>query len=456
MPYQQNLDLDGSLPFGSYRTLTDKQFDPKRTCLLTAGLSFWNVVKDKNAIDTQLAIQNAQKLIDSGLTTFQLNIPPCDLVNKPQGSFQSGMETNAEQGWVEQNIYHKLVRETPPSVLALCNLGTKISVPYWDYEGNIGNGSMVRQKVGESILNIHGNAGGCIDSIQVDFRAGRKNTSTSPETEHKQSSSSSTSPYTFDVLDTLFDMQREGLIRSIHGVNFPSAALEEIGKVGFHFDTNQVSCDLLNPNDYFGSRGMQKFCRDSERDDGKGKGNGKPMKVVMSSPLAGGLLTNKYSEIPDQYRNRSGEPPPEYMSSSEEWHYNKSLKGTWRVNYGEKEGQIIERNRAWRQYEQHVMRTMYEISLKHRVDIASVALRWAMQQDHVGSISVGSSLNTRFGEEVPFTRPRDLRKAFSLHLDDDDMERLLRISGAKLQSSYQDEWGNEYEKIDLSNKQLWL
>jgi aryl-alcohol dehydrogenase-like predicted oxidoreductase len=422
VPCEQNLDLDGPLPFGSYRSIGDAQYHTKRTCLLTAGLNFFHS-RDKGEIDPEIAVANAQNLIDSGLTTFQLNLPPRSRATSPE-NVGSGMEPSSEQIWIEQNIYGKLVLETPPSVLSLCNLGTKISIPYWNFDGTIGNGAIIRQQVGESILNIFRNTGGCIDTIQVDYRAGQK--------------PSSASPYTFDVLDVLFDMQREGLIRSINGVNFPVTALEELQQCGFHFDTNEVSCNLLNPNEFFE---MQNFSRNSERD-------GRSMKVNMNRPLAGGLLTNRYFDLSDRHRTRNGEPSPQYMSPSEKLEVKRNLR-TWRLNYNERERQNISRMNTWLSYEKKVMKTLHGISLKHRVDIASVALRWAMQQESIGTISVGTSLNTRLDE--PFKLQQDLRKAFTLHLGEDDLEELLNVSGAKPTNR-----NDEFDQIDFSDKKLWL
>jgi diketogulonate reductase-like aldo/keto reductase len=95
------------------------------------------------------------------------------------------------------------------------------------------------------------------------------------------------------------------------------------------------------------------------------------------------------------------------------------------------------------------MKTLHGISLKHRVDIASVALRWAMQQESIGTISVGTSLNTRLDE--PFKLQQDLRKAFTLHLGEDDLEELLNVSGAKPTNR-----NDEFDQIDFSDKKLWL
>ena len=153
LPYQPKLDTDGPLPFGSYRIHGDSQFDPKQTCIVTAGLTFQNV-KNKNEIETDMVVANAHKMIDSGFTSFQLNIPSCKRVKARDNEINSGTEPTMEQTWIEENVYGRLVQETPPSVLSLCNLGTRLRVPYWNYEGSVSSGSIFRQQVGESILTL--------------------------------------------------------------------------------------------------------------------------------------------------------------------------------------------------------------------------------------------------------------------------------------------------------------
>ena len=429
LPYQPKLDTDGPLPFGSYRIHGDSQFDPKQTCIVTAGLTFQNV-KNKNEIETDMVVANAHKMIDSGFTSFQLNIPSCKRVKARDNEINSGTEPTMEQTWIEENVYGRLVQETPPSVLSLCNLGTKLRVPYWNYEGSVRSGSMFRQQVGESILNIFGHTGGCIDSLQVDFRAGNEGRM---------------SPFTFDVMNILYDMQREGLIRSICGVDFPASALQELKECGFHFDTNQVTCNLLNPNDYYGD--LEKFCKQTALD-------GKPMKIIRDSPLAGGLLTDKFCKMPNKSRSRKGAPLPQNMTPSERWNYKNELEGSWLKNYNHRESTGITKNDLWVPFEKKVMDTLHNIALKHRVDVASVAIRWAMQQDHLGSILVGTNLNARYDSDHLFTRPRDLRRSFAVHLDEEDMDRLWSVSGAE---PYSNEFEDEFDPAkDFSNTRLWL
>lgn len=426
LPCQFELDNEGPLPFGSYRVLGKKDFDPKEICLVTASLGIRNV--DRSAIDTGFMVSNAQKMIDSGMNSFELGI---DLNSKKakKNKRSSGLEPDRDQAWMEQNLYRKLVKDTPSSVLSRCSIGTRLNIPHWDYDGYIGQGSIIRQQIGESLMNIYGTTGSCLDSIRVNYRSGKK--------------TGTMSPYTMDVLSVLHDMQREGFVRSINGSNFPVKVLEELKSYGFNFDSNEISCNILDPNDQYAE--MQNFCKNSARD-------GINTKVTMSSPLAGGLLTNNFYGMPHRNRLANGSPYTQYMSQSEQYCHTRLVQDVWRGKRNSFERNRITRNDSWMAFEQKVLKCMHDISVKHKVDIASVAIRWSMQHEHIGSTMVGTCLNARFDNGVPFTRPKQLRKAFSLHLDEEDMERLWRISGGKPEITPE----IDFHQFDLSDRTLWL
>lgn len=74
------------------------------------------------------------------------------------------------------------------------------------------------------------------------------------------------------------------------------------------------------------------------------------------------------------------------------------------------------------------METLEDVALKHRVSLASVALRWALQLDHVASVVVACEVGES-SDDRPFDRPRQLRQVFRFELDEEDMERLWDASG---------------------------
>ena len=437
VPYQEKLDYSGPLPYGSYRVLGREEYGAKPVCLLSIAFDFWNAPSNnQNTIDTSAVLQNVHKLIDSGFTSFQLH----------NHHHQSSKSNNSHQStwkqtFTEQNIYHKIVQETPTSVLNQCTFSTRINVPPLvqesSYQNNYSNEdglhfvfkeSLIRQNIGESIRNIYGKSDGCIDSIQVNYQQDEQN---------------KMSPYTFDVLSVLFDMQREGLINSISGLNFPSHAIDEIERGGFPLDYNQFDCNLLNPNQY-----VEHIQRTKSNKDCKSK------RAVFSSPLAGGLLTNRYSKIPRTLLNRYGAPMDKYLSPSEAWHYKHSLVNSWIPNQLKK----IDTSHPWQVFQNEMMKkVLEEIACKHQVSIASVALRWSMQLDEVGCLAVSSSLNANFDDnDQPYTRQNDLRQVFSFMLDEEDMDRLWNVCGGyELDKRFNDVDGNGGE-IDFGNPKLWL
>jgi diketogulonate reductase-like aldo/keto reductase len=427
MPHQPHLDKEGPLPIGSYKRIGRTDIDVKPTCVTSIGLDPFHVGGGGNGnvqaedINVESVISTLHKYIDSGFTSFQMVTPPCSPARK-------GMEPSWTQTWTEQCIFAKLVRDTPNSVLNECNFASKIAIPHLDYdlEAN-GNGmslrTMVRQRVGDSIRNVYGRSDGCLDTLQVDFRA-------------LDGVNDAASPLTFDVLDVLFDMQREGLIRSISGLNFYASAMEEADKMGFDLDSNQVSCNLLDPTRY--ANDMYPFFERLSDDSNT-------RRICLSSPLAGGLLNEKFMNmnIPDAWKNKQGRPIPAYMSARERRHYTKLNAPKKASRYG---------------FMNKILGTMADVAAKHEVSISSVALRWTMQLDHVGSIVIASGLNINGDRnDLHLRRQRDLRELFSFHLDEEDMEVLWEVTD--IQVDHSQKVGLDLEEgmpFDLSDTRFFL
>jgi hypothetical protein len=505
IPYQSKLDDNGPLPYGSYKLLGKEEYESKRTCVLSVAFDFWNNNNNRgvgtstststsdqsssssSVIDSSHVLQNVHKLIDSGLTSFQLYnpIPPNNNNNNNSRQIMT-MEPTKKQTFTEQNIYHKIIQETPTSILnQQCTFSTRIQIPspsiIGSYENNYEDSSssssfvfkesLVRQHVGQSIMNMYGHANGCLDSVQVNFQYDNDNKSSNSSNNNDRNSNnngnnSNMSPYTFDVLSVLQDMQREGLIRSISGLNFPSYAIDEVEKHGFELDYNQLTSNLLDPTRY--TKDIQ-YANSNNYNNNNTK---KKKNVVLSGALAGGLLTNRYSNIPRSYLNKYGEPMNGYMSPSELWHYKHSCSQSWAPYTRQRN---LDRNRnnrsrfsssrntntnTWQMFEKEVMKTLEGIAYKHQVSIASVILRWSIQLEQVGSVVVGSSFNTKYdADDRLYTRPRELRQVFSFMLDEEDMDQLWDVSGSdKVEHGG---WGGMGEgddmgQIDFSNTKLWL
>ena len=251
------------------------------------------------------------------------------------------------------------------------------------------------------------------------------------------------SPYHLDVLDCLNDMQRDGLIRSISGKNFSPELLRSAASAGFAMDSNQVPCSLLDPTQY--TKELQLACQDLGT------------KLLLSSPLAGGLLTNRYLHTRFQ-------PAPWDLTRMER----KCLHTTvapWAKKHS------TDDNNVWGIYQSQMMDIVGNIALKHRVSVASVALRWAMQLDHVASVVAACGLG-EMSDDRPYQRPEQLRQVFRFELDPEDMERLWEASGeAELIQdlkfdpldfedidfeSMEEGDGNSLFLPDVSKRKLWL
>lgn len=243
-------------------------------------------------------------------------------------------------------------------------------------------------------------------------------------------------------------MQREGLIKSIGGLNFPPSLLQSTEECGFHLDTNQVQCNILDPHPF---------------DEALQQCSLAGTKLLVGSPLAGGLLTDRFLQMPD-------EPRLLYLSSTEQRHVRTTL-ATWAerrrdvAGGGGGDGKHKDRSTSiWSRFHHDVLGALADVSHKHQVPVAAVALRLALRLDNLGSVVVSSRVGAAAEHEEGrgFNRHRSLRQLFSFDLDDEDEERLWDASGRKKLSAWEIEQGlSQYLDgcdfvPDLSNRKLWL
>lgn len=431
IPCESNLDADGPLPFGAYRTYGNSAFEPKQTCLLTVALDFTPDIerqrikrrnqpggrgrngsgRGKTAVDRLVegvnidaAVRNVQELVDAGFTTFQV-------AEDPDAVAISG--DLLLQEWADQNVFCKLRKETPASVLRGCNFMTKIAVPSKD-SAPFGSGSSIREAVGASLRRTGADS---IDTVQVQY---------CPD-----------SPYHLDVLNVLFEMQEEGFIRSICSAGLPRTLMNDAEACNFHLDSNQLSCNLLDPQEYLDSL---QTCTD----------NG--TKPFCESPLAGGLLSDKYLKC-------ERPPNPSLLSAAELRHFQQTLPmWTRRNGVGGGLGDV------WSSFHGSVLQTVGDIAFKHQVSAASVALRWSFHLDSLGSVVAGARCGMD-DDDVPFKRPTELRNVFKFDLDKEDIQRLWDVTGCDPEAwrgsgrgrgDGGTEGGDDLPPDILANKKLWL
>jgi len=447
VPY---LDSDGPLPFGAYRTVGREDFEVPRTCLVTVALDFGpmnggrivdhasgrltGVVGQSDGMGragAEEAVQNMCRLIDAGFTTFQ--------IAQSEGEARlSDPNFPGVQEWAEQNVYGRLRSEMPPSVLQVCHLMTRVGVPpaaeaVADSPDARSSGELsVRASIGASLRRMGGEN---IDSVQVPYVKG--------------------SPYHLDIISDLTDMQREGIIRSIGAVNFPPSLLESVEQCGFHLDTNQVQCNILDPQPF---------------DEALPSCAAAATKLMIGSPLAGGLLTDRLLQFAE-------EPNSLYLSSTERRHVRTTLR-TWAKRRdglyngsGGGDTRLASSGGIWSCFHHEVLSVLSDISHKYQVPVAAVALRWALTMDNLASVVVSSRVGAAAGNEESgggkYNRHQSLRQLFTFELEEEDIKRLWDISGG-VQLPAWDEGLSQFSDgedaslsangfiPDLSNKKLWL
>jgi aryl-alcohol dehydrogenase-like predicted oxidoreductase len=416
LPCVPTLDKEGHLPLGAYLLHGDPIYEPKETCRLAVAIDVpaLRVILKGGDSSTLPAVEKMQDLLDAGLTTFQLKA-----------------SSQEHQHWAEDHILGRLRQDTPPSVMNQCHLTIPIALPSEKRTTGV-TASSVRKTVLESLLRVGGDS---IDCLQI---------------QHNKDSSS---PHVFDILEILEELKREGLVRSVGGRNVPSHVIRAARDYGFALDSNQLDVNLLDPSAY--SLEQQQLCEDI----------GAPL--FLSSPLAGGLLTNRYTEREDM-------PRPWAFRLAERRRWNTDLR-VWADRQGYTSNGADDDYWLWEAYQSKLLATLEMIALKHGASIASVVLRWSLQLQHVASTIVTCQLvHPDDGLRRKF-RGQELREVFRFRLDEDDMQQLWELSGrAEPQQLHMDSEENDsmFDEmmedesglflrggnggIDLSNTKLWL
>lgn len=358
LPCVPTLDADGPLPPAAYLTHGDPQNHPKATCRIATALSLDEATADE--LEPTEIVSALHRYIDHGITSFQIQSRPIGL-----------------RPWTEESVYGRLWKETPLSVLNRCQLTVPMSIPGRHAVGI--TPSLLRKTVIESMARIDCEA---IDVVQVEYEKD--------------------SPYFLEVLDCLQDLKRDGLVRSVAGRKVPANMLRLADRCGFSFDINQIPMNLLDPNAYNAEMRLAA--------DDLG------IALLLESPLAGGLLTNRYLQQPRR-------PYPWSFTKGERHHLRHTLP-VWNKLQPNPSNE-------WQNY-QELLQVLDDLALKYSVSIASIVLRWSLQLEHVGGVVVASAMveNAEMNRALRL-KPRTqlLRQVFTFQLDDDDMEMLWKVSG---------------------------
>ena len=477
--------IDGPLPSGCYlnspRSQASRYHDPKPTCRLSTAVDL-SQRYDKTEWDVGEVIRNMQKLIDSGLTTFQLAYD--------DSKFDALDNVGS---WGEEYVYGRLIQETPNQIIQSCHLIVPWSVRFYeenrrkDNKNNPNNAfsSFRRQDVRETVLEKLRRTGGeAIDTLQL-----------------KCDNGIFVSPYAMDVLDVLSDLKRDGYLRSITIAadmgqdaqvrrTFDKKQVEmssffrSAATFGFEIDAWQVPGSILNPQPPYTPQ-LTKLSSTLN-------GGGPAMMTWLSSPLAGGLLT-------DRHVRKTRYAMPNKLTKMERRHFQTTLS-QWderRRNAGIKESPTSikafqSEQHLWERYQQDVLDDcLGYIALKHKVSIASVALRWTIQTTPRGSAVTTCRLSPAEDEEGRNkkmslrNRRVQFREVFRFELDEEDIHMLNELScraqqqqqsnpghelpfpefpeWEELDEAYleaimeqQEQQGHSDHEIDFNNRKLWL
>ncbi|KAL3822740.1 hypothetical protein ACHAXA_001005 [Cyclostephanos tholiformis] len=420
IPATPNLDREtGPLPPGAYRhPNSDDGTYAIAPCRITVGIRPPSN-SDVGEVVWIEGVKNCQNFIDSGFNTFRVNDCDMKLENRRRRNIgrrsclsialeqmqQRTMKTEARHE-AEENFYSKLRHCTPLSILRSCHFMVNMDIPFIlseDIRGmeseipsvSFGNGWMVRESVSSALLRTKGE---CLDSVVLEYR---------------------NNPYCLDVIDALFEIKREGLIRSISTKNFPPSLLRTCLECGFDVSSNDVFGNLMNTNNLqFDNLGVSR---------------------LVSAPLGGGLFTNRYYEIKKW----------EQLSPSGKKIFHTLLDSCCKVQTTSE----FDRSQAWQRY-RAIVDILTDLSFRYQVSVESIALRWLLQLNEGESISVGTSMGMDMREEQggkKFSRQRDLRQVFTFSLEEYDMKQLCKVSDLDLRSGITVE-----NQIDFTSRRLWM
>lgn len=389
LPNVPTLDQDGPLPEGAYfQSLHNHQ----ERCRIGVALdipSLWLNLKEER-IESNNVVGKLQDYIESGFQTFHLRC-----------------QTVEQQQWAETSILGKFFSETPSFCRNQCHFTIPFSVAQITKEiagTTVQRSLMIRQ----SILEI-------LDRTGADFIPCLQ----------LRGISTSSSPYLFDILDILQDMQREGCIESIDVHQLPMVQQMLAHEYGFSLDAMHWDSNLLDLSKY---KDQLHHNRQTQQDHS----------LILASPLAGGLLTDRYlgqHEIPQSWEFRYMERF--YLNTIYDgWAKKRKRKATESTQrrQGTKSDQdgddgAMDNGTLWDMYQTQVLSSLNRVARKHSVSISSVVLRWMLQLEKVSGTIVTCQLLYPDDGLVRKPRERQLRQVFTFALDDEDMNELWRITG---------------------------
>jgi Aldo/keto reductase family len=503
----------GPLPFGSYVPI-DSVSDGKSVCKIQIALSVANCrqhqeYQQDTCSDYENSIRTSvHEYIDSGFTSFQLQqqqyqstvlqirrlsqrqvpkattkVSTTATIHHRQTYYDDYNDTN-ERCWGYENVYKPWIRDTPLSILDSCHITVPIKMTDFliplvvksdssnyhtptdpglrrqeQLQRMVPSRTEIRSIVMET-LQLTGLRS--IDDLQLNYNTidtTRDDINTMME-----------------ILDVLFDLQREGYVRLITGHNFPWKLQQHCRKNGFPIHSNQYDSNLLLPTaEEFQSRyeSVDLLSSSSSLIDRKLANSPIDDKDIIldyvswSNPLASGWLTGKFGNDFSirtegrRERQRQQTKPNQYVFSNlfteNEQRYWDHILPDWARRYDDKKRQSLTTKEyqplttsgtdLWAMYQNELMLPLKEMSHKYGVSASAIVLRWILQQQedtekisHFATSNrrrpFSTTIGSRLFDSLPYQqqqkqgyqRIEELRQVFAFKLEEEDLQRLNDIN----------------------------
>jgi len=411
IPFVPTLDVrDGPLPPGAYIMEGKSEFDAKTTCRIMMDVIAGNgdIMDDPDEV-----VRRLQSCIDAGFDSFQLH----DQTPRSLG------------------IIRRMNDHTPSYINRHWSVGMEVPQPSPDSDTVLTTKSDLRH----IILNLIEQTGGdALDSLQID--CGNLPTTTSI----------SSNDATLEIFEHLVDLQREGWIRSIGLRDTESQKLRHEVKnyFGEHIDFEQGEGSLLVPP----TLGL---CIPKSSSNNNDNGNN----IRMSNALAGGLLTNLYSN--DWRRTKKTIISSPSRSQPLLTNANMDVLKEWSKRREATPASL------WQQYQEDVVGQLNWIASKHDVSVSAVALRWALEcgsgANEDAATREGPTVSSALAgltiddpKKAVIRKLEDLRQVFRFRLDEEDKEILFVIAAIEEDNEIETVDDDEYPDIDFNNRLFWL
>lgn len=415
LPCVPTLDADGPLPRGAYHPLSQQQ--QQRCCRVQVAWDVTSTLAPQSGSglsseDANAMVETVQRFCDAGLSSFQIQT-----TNRQQ------------QAWAERHVYGGLIRDTPQSVLQHCRLTVPLHLSDAaavgvsdDTSGGKSSQQVTYKSTRAAVVESLSRMGSeCVDDLQIQFPGG--------------SSTEETNNYYLDLLDAVQELQRDGLVRGVSGRSMSEQFLHRAQRVGLGrlIETNQLDANLLDPDDALIATRTTK-AKNPVQLGGATLVEEKPWTVV-SNPLAGGWLTDRFLHV-DARKQSMERLYHQRLSVKERSSWKRRVvDGPWARKHCP--GGVGDFRNLLSVYQQQLLTPLQDVAHKHGVSIAAVVLRWTLQvqpQQVVGTVVTCRLLpEHHFWDGTPHhsteQRIQDLRSVFRFALDEEDMERLLELSG---------------------------